>query len=206
MESPQPPTHKGFKTTGEVIAGVVLLVAVIIGGSFVLRRPVEDQRNAISVFVDHSHDMTTEDGTSTWQTYRNTDYGFEFQYPLGKINNKEWVFKDRGPSADGGIYVNLSIANKSEWGDVAVTVIPNEGHETVAHWLERNKDQIQDAREVTYNGAHGVEYDLIEFDGNVLSHYVTFIDRWYFVHFYDDNPDHEMFKKIISSFKFTIEE
>lgn len=31
MEFPQPPPHKGFKTTGEVIAGVVVLILLFVG-------------------------------------------------------------------------------------------------------------------------------------------------------------------------------
>ena len=38
MASPQPINHKGFKTTGEIIAGVVVLMLVIAGASWMIKK------------------------------------------------------------------------------------------------------------------------------------------------------------------------
>src|SRR3989344_7768562 len=86
MENQSPANHKGFKTKGGLIRGILILVLVIASAYWFLKN---DKQVANTSFAP-----TANVDTTGWQRHRDDKLGFEFMYPQNVLNIEEYNFQD----------------------------------------------------------------------------------------------------------------
>lgn len=91
--------QKGFITTLVIVVAAV----IIVGGTVYYSKSLSDSK-----IDSNTVDITSENESSNWKTYRDETYGFEFKYP------SDWVIQKNDPYGwvvskypDYGFYLNV---------------------------------------------------------------------------------------------------
>ena len=149
------------------------------------------------------------DATTDWKTYTNTQYGFEFKYPLGHelekfdfINNTEgtedhsvsFAIEDnkRGVGYDGIIYfaVKVGIGNPENFIKNAYSPLRYD------EWTSGGKLQ-----KTTFAGRPAIIDKSNAFNGGYFSAYIYGKDDSYFI-LISQGSNNELLTQILSTFKF----
>ena len=141
----QGPDH-GPRSGHELLSWIVIILASVVGAYFLngyvsklSEKGIEPPPVVNESAIDNS--QSTID-TSTWQTYRNEEFGFEFRYP----EDTENIFIEfRFPAMDDNFLIQISEHERSILGGHTLRILdvyPNPSNLTVKKWWEKQVEEL----------------------------------------------------------------
>ncbi len=158
-----------------------------------------------NIFIMGYWDLTKQSDTSTWKTYRNEDYGFEFKYP---VSNNPYV-KDLDVYSEGdfgGRLLALEIGSNDDGLHTAIaSVLVTDNSETeLSNSLDEKRYKKVVDKEIMIDGFLWKleEYELLYPTHSDFARTAFYKSKNY-TYSISTIYDRENFDKILSTFKFT---
>ncbi|MCI0597811.1 hypothetical protein L0Y34_01940 [Candidatus Parcubacteria bacterium] len=179
-----------------VFFAMALFIAVCIGAGWWFLRDVE-----FASPVSEPPLKTTESPTEAapvppagYQTYRNEEFGFEFNYP------NDWII--RIPAFYSAVSLfNMAIEPRDNSSPEAVFI-----NITPKQWIEDAHTKMRDRgaviTEIELNGKVALTTDTNEGIGGAARNYYVLIDNSFWIHISGQMRQQEVFEKILSSLAF----
>ena len=173
---------------------LLLVLIILIGFSSLITLFVYKRiqlENQMEIVFDQKQELNKQPTISTLKTYRNQEWGFEFQYP------KDWVIKE---NTFGSYYskFNMLIRPTTGWYSrfpVSVNVVLSEFPERSFQGVEKITS------EVVVDGVPGVKYQY-EFEGSQETAIILPLGEYKLILGMDNERYLDEFNQILASFKF----
>lgn len=187
-------THKKILIVLIILAMIGVLV-VITSRIFIkqsIQQPsIQNQPSTSIAPATSSTSSVPATSTTGTKTYRNTEWGFEFQYP------QNWIVKER---TFGGYYSKFNVVARPTSGwysqfPILVNIV-------LPEFAERSFQSVEKiTSEVTVAGVPGIKYQYI-FEGSQETAIILPLGEYRLILGTDDEQYTEIFNQILASFKF----